>query len=1048
MKVVRSARLHLREGSSDKVYEVDLVENDAVAASERFLVNVRYGRRGAALREGSKTPRPVAGDAATKVFDSVVVSKLNGGYRHADRPEPGGAARAAEGLAEGLAGPEGREAVLLARLAECRRGRWPDRERERLLWRIGQLRLASAAPDLLALAQAIGPAEASYALVWALARAAGAEAAAALEAVAAATRSTVIRDLARFALVSPLMGAHRHVAVEEPDLPGMVDRPARAGDPDGLVGALTALAEHDPGRLGPALVALGRRAQAEAGLHAALCAALPRLPARPPYLIGLRRLFKQAEMADDAGLFGATARRIETATAMYRAGRSHAYLPELGHSVALRGERGRPDARIGLSTATLRYLKRRIWRALRKRGEAGDPAFAEMAAGFLLGLHPKDLTQRVAWTVWARRPDGSWGPQPRARGPLAANWTASQLLYRNAAQARPRPGSLTFLEEAEIDPESRGEAFPELWRARPDLALRLAAEGRIEPVAMLGLRLLRADPAARDALTPAGLERLLAAAFPAVQGLALEIARERLARGEAGPELLAALVGAPLPEARALALRRIEAEAALPWSSPPLAFALLTSPAPEVGEALVRLAGARALPPEAAAALAGRLVDWLRAMPPVLDETARARIRAMRAGLPLLWPAHGLPVAGADVAALMAHAAAEVAAAGIALLARSDLDAEGLPAERWEALTGSDSEEVREAALGLLARLGDARLKLHADRILAFASGPSSPLRRAARPLVRRLAEADPDLAPRLARELIGSLFHAAPDEAYAADVIDLLREALPGELAALDAGTLWRLLQARAKGAQRLGAALLDERPAATFSVRQIARLGDHPHLSVRRWAMAAYAAEPARFQAEAADAVLLVESGWPETLAFARSQFEAWPEAAWSPAVLAVVTDSVRPEVLAFARHLLRSRLRPGDAEAQLLRLLEHPSPAMHLLVTELLTEEAVASEEAFAKLIPLARIVMLQVLKGRIAKDRMAAFLRAEALRSRARAESLLPLFADLSLSGTARDRTAAILALRDIAEAHPGLGTPLARHRPEARPGAGSVSEAAR
>lgn len=77
------------------------------------------------------------------------------------------------------------------------------------------------------------------------------------------------------------------------------------------------------------------------------------------------------------------------------------------------------------------------------------------------------------------------------------------------------------------------------------------------------------------------------------------------------------------------------------------------------------------------------------------------------------------------------------------------------------------------------------------------------------------------------------------------------------------------------------------------------------------------------------------------------------------------------------------------------------------------------------------------MLQVLRGRVAKDRMAAFLRAEALRSRARAEALLPLFADLTLSGTARDRSAAILALRDIAEAHPGLAVPLVRPPPEVR-----------
>ena len=1027
MKVVRTARLHLKGGSSDEVYEIDLIENDALAVSDRFLVNVRYGRSGKTLREGAKIVQPVAEAAAAKIFESVLISKLNDGYRRTDRIH-----RDVEDAADGTGG-DGRDAVLLAHLSACCRQGWPGAERDRLLWRIGQLRIARAAPDLVALARTTDPAQASYSLVWALARAGGPKALPALERIAAGQRSTATRDLARFALAATSAA----VESDELDLPAAAARAAEAGDVAGLCAALEALTGQDPSRIGPALVALGRRARREPRLHAALCAALARLPARPPYLLGLRRLFKHAEMADDAGLFGATAHRFETATAMYRSGRPTAFVPELGRSITLRTGRGVPDRRIGLSSATHLYLKRRIWRALRKRGEACDPAFAEMAAGFLLRLSPENLDPRKAWTAWTRRPDGSWGREPRAQGPLGRNWTASQLLYRHAPQAMPRARSLTFLERAEPDPDRRDEAFPELWSARPDLALRLAADARVEPVARLGVRVLRADPAAREALTAADLGRLLTAASFASRQLAFATARDRVAEGAVDPSLLAVLVGADLPEARDLALRRIVSDPALPWSDTPLAFALLTSPAADVAAAVIRLADTRTLDPASATALGRRLVEWLRALPPVPDAAAVAAIRAMRAGLAALRPPHGLTVPGEAIAGLMAHPAPEVAAAGIDLLARSDIDAASLPDALWDGLVGAESEAVREAALGLLARLDTAGLARHAARVLAFASGPSPALRRAARPLVRRLADADPALAARLARDLIGSLFHAAPDDAYPGDTVALLAEAVPGELAALDAGTLWRLLQARAKGAQLLGATVLAGRPPEGFSVRQIARLGGHPHRSVRRWAIAAYAAEPVRFRAEAADAVLLVESEWPDTLAFARAHFEAWPEEVWTPDALAVVTDSVKPEVLAFARSLLRSRLRPEDAETQLLRLLEHPSSSMHLLVTELLTERSLAGEAAFARLIPLARIVMLQVLKGRVAKDRMVAFLRAQALGSRARAAMLLPLFTDLSLSGTARDRSAAILALRDIAEAHPDLDTPLLRRPPEAR-----------
>jgi hypothetical protein len=213
--------------------------------------------------------------------------------------------------------------------------------------------------------------------------------------------------------------------------------------------------------------------------------------------------------------------------------------------------------------------------------------------------------------------------------------------------------------------------------------------------------------------------------------------------------------------------------------------------------------------------------------------------------------------------------------------------------------------------------------------------------------------------------------------------------------------------------------------RDPAIYSVRQVARLGNHSHVAVREWVMNAYKANPARFQQEAADAVLLVESQWEETYNFAIATFDAWPEAVWRPDVLAVVADSTKPEVLAFARQVLRRTMRPGDASTQLVRLLEHPAASMHLLISEVLTAEAARDEIVFAKLLPLSRIVLMQVHKGRVAKDRIGKFLHSEALRSADRAAAIAPIFTDLSLSALERDRTRAVMALRDIENAWPGL-----------------------
>ena len=63
MKLIKRTTLHFREGTSDKVYEVDLCE----VGADAYVVNFRYGRRGAQLKEGSKTVSAVALAEAEKI---------------------------------------------------------------------------------------------------------------------------------------------------------------------------------------------------------------------------------------------------------------------------------------------------------------------------------------------------------------------------------------------------------------------------------------------------------------------------------------------------------------------------------------------------------------------------------------------------------------------------------------------------------------------------------------------------------------------------------------------------------------------------------------------------------------------------------------------------------------------------------------------------------------------------------------------------------------------------------------------------------------------
>ena len=73
----KQTTLYYREGSSDKVYTVSLEAN---GSPDHFLVRFAFGRRGATLRTGTKTPAPVDYDTALRTFNQLVASKVAKGY--------------------------------------------------------------------------------------------------------------------------------------------------------------------------------------------------------------------------------------------------------------------------------------------------------------------------------------------------------------------------------------------------------------------------------------------------------------------------------------------------------------------------------------------------------------------------------------------------------------------------------------------------------------------------------------------------------------------------------------------------------------------------------------------------------------------------------------------------------------------------------------------------------------------------------------------------------------------------------------------------------
>lgn len=108
---LRSAVLFFANGKSDKEYRLAIEESGV-----GYVVNYAYGRRGAKLRLGTKTPAPISLFAAKIEFNRVVAEKTGEGYQSDNSsPRIGALMRTRFGRRQGFATARVLEAELWSR---------------------------------------------------------------------------------------------------------------------------------------------------------------------------------------------------------------------------------------------------------------------------------------------------------------------------------------------------------------------------------------------------------------------------------------------------------------------------------------------------------------------------------------------------------------------------------------------------------------------------------------------------------------------------------------------------------------------------------------------------------------------------------------------------------------------------------------------------------------------------------------------------------------------------------------------------------------------
>ena len=1025
MRRVQKVRLELREGNRDEIWEIELLR----AGPEDYLVCFRHGRRGKEMREGTRTSSPVDEARARAIFDELVRTKIDAGYRQADvrrrgttgdRDDPVDGDTKAD---ESTAAREGRAASVLERLMAAPHSatRW---KLSRAVWRAGELGLSAAEPRLLELI-GTGDAMLDYSIAWALGRCGTSASVEPLRRLQADKgRPGALRRIAGFALLERLEGVERQETIAEcfAALPEALRDAARLGPPDALS---TLLSRHLQSGVETSFHALELLYLIDdENTRPVVLDAIREAPLEADWFQRLRYLFKAAEMRRDGEVFGLFAHRVET------------HRPEAASYA--------PGARRVLSARTRLYLRKRFWWTLERSGQAGDPDYVHLASGVLASF--VDADARAPTRTFAFVP-GSGGTRYQwfHRDSWSGYWAFQNILFGRSTRYVFDARKLTSrceppYEPGAAEPAEREESFPELWDRNPGAVLALLGRSRCEVVHRFGVKVLRQAEEYCDGLHAASLVELLTAPYEVTQELVLDLARRRHDPAHPDAELLLRLVESPLQRARRQSVDWITASEDALFKDLEFVVRLSTGPFAEGRQLATKLLKARDLDEEYSRSLWGRLLDALRESRD--DAQGPERARDLSATLLEALPERAAELDESALLELLAHETLGVQRfAGEALIAHPRLGKDP-PGELLHGLLESEYEEVRETGVRLLDRQSEAKLRKKAPLMILLTRHRYEDIRERVRPVVHRLAGKDAEFGRSVAEGLVDALLVPGAPEGVPGHTARVLLEDLRQGMAKVPTDTVHQLLWSRSGPARQVGAALLETNvPDESLDVAQMARLGGHEQLSVRETSWRLFRQHIDRVRAAVPDAIGILDVAHEDSREFARDYFREHlledDASSIDAETILTICDSVRPDVQEFGREMITRVFEEPDGEEYALRLSEHPSESMQLFASGFLERHAGESVERLRQLVPFVTSVLTRVNKGAVARDRAFRFLEQQATRSEEHAVVVAEILGRHSATIAIGDKARALAILLDIHEAWPSIELPIRVLAPETR-----------
>lgn len=1017
MKLIKQVKLFFQEGTSDKVYEIDLCE-----AGEGYLVNFRYGRRGAALKDGTKTIFPVELSEAEKVFMALEQEKRKKGYVAA-----GEAQIITSSEPKSTGGNDKRKKAIIKILKTAVAGEEPENwPISRVIWRAGDLKIMEAIPHCIKLADPSNPFN-IYSVIWAIGRCGTTNALPFLQELTSnQSLQPFTKQLLQEVLLKFSDGKEKEVLVKSivQSLPLPFQKNIEEKNYKQIEKQLREFLFELKTSSNDYLVGLYQLSRQDPALHAVFMRVLQEIPLAVNYFKYVRHIFKAAEMLEDYATYGVIAKNIEKKSAGY-------------NSNSWMGADQKKN--LAFSNKTKVYLTNRTLRFLRNYGEAGENSYTELAAELLLAFDDaKDLTppyQTVDVSYQYNADTRQHTRQERVThfDSYSSFQSFNTILYKNSPRYVLKGISWICVPPytpGNAAPSAREEAYPHLWNKAPEEIIQLLCFSKTNKVHEFALKVFRANPDFENQVEIQQVLYFLQSGFLATQQLGLSLARKKYNRTEPDKRLLKTMLDSSFAEAREQAEQWVIEQKATLLEDTEFVVDLLKMKKPEAHAWLRGFLSTVSFAKEQAEMIVAKTLSHLVAFEIETDED-KFLVTQLSDTLVMVFATTLRYISLDIIRDLFRHKAEEIHTLAGKILMKHEVKPENLPEDFLQVLLQSTNVHSRGIGIALLGQFPENILLSKKEMLANFCLSPLPDVRNAVRPLVLKLAKAYPSFGSELVDLFVPAFLMKESYEGVHDDLLSLLANELSDSLVIIPKEKVLLLLHSKFKAAQQMGIVLLNKNvKKEELTVRELVKLGGNPQQEVRMYAWNTFKEHPDKIKAAKEEAIGITDSYWDDTRIFAFDYFRnTFTAEDWTTELLVMLCDSVKEDVQDFGREMITKFFQAENGLQYLLKLSQHPNTKVQLFTTAYLEKYATGSTEIIQSLKTYFITLLSQVNKGRVAKARVMNFLRKESLTNETIAQITSVIFTRVSVSVAITEKAECIAALRDIANKYPSIQSPI-------------------